>query len=178
MDNNYTNGYVTCGSYFTYKGIRYGRYTQILFTEEFYKRANEYIDPCSTRSWAIMGGYKFPYFRVFHSVENKDGKEIWRLQRPKATDLKPTEYVDVDPERDIANIVKPVWYLEPKELVRMRLSNGTWMNYIGVQTLFFIICLLASLVTNQWYLVWTVGTYIYLRTSYITLSKGELNRGW
>ena len=175
---HYVDGYVTSGTYFTYQGVKYGEYTQVLLTEEFYKRVGEYVNPVETRSWAITCGYNFPYFRVFRGIEHRDGKTIWKLSRPKATMFKPNEYIDIDPEKDIKKIVIPVWYVEPKELVKMRLGNGTWIKYIGGQTLFYVFCLLASLLTYQWYLVWIIGTYIYLRTSYITLSKGELNRGW
>lgn len=175
---DYVSGYVTSGSYFVYQGVRYGQYTQILFTEDFYKRVGEYIDPLKTNCTAIWCGWKYPYFKIFHSIEQRDGKMVWKLNKPKFTMFKPKEYLDIDPERDIEKIVTPVYYMEPKELVKKRLNDGTWINYIWPQTLFFVVCLLISPVLQQWYLIWTLGTYLYLRTSYITLSKGELNRGW
>ena len=173
MGDHYVNGYVTSGSYFIYKGVRYGQRTQILFTEEFYKRVGEFQE--HPKNVMLMCGWKYPYFRVFNSIVTRNGKEVWRCGEWY---FSKREYVDVDPERDIEKIVIPVWYLEPKELVKLRLKNGTWINYIFPQTLFYVFCLIASLVTYDWYKVWIIGTYIYLRTSYITLSKGELNRGW
>lgn len=172
----YINGYVTSGDYFVYKGIRYGRYTKILFKDEFYERFNETIKPnwANVRLW----GWKYPYFRTFHSIGCENGKTVWRLNRPNWEILKPDDYVDVDPERDIEKIVVPVWYMEPKELVKLRLENGTWINYIWPQTLVYALCLLVSPIFQQWYLIWTVGLWLYLRLCYIELSRGELNRGW
>lgn len=176
--DNYINGYVNHGSYFTYKGVRYGRGTKILFTEEFYKRIGEYIDPHKTHNKWILFGWKFPYFKVFHSNERRGDKMVWKLNDPNWAMFKPEEYIDVDPERDIEKIVTPVWYMEPKELVKMRLQNGTWFAYVWKQTLVYALCLLISPLFQEWYLIWTIGLYAYLRLCYIELSKGELNRGW
>ena len=160
----YINGYVTGGSYFTYKGVRYGRYTKVRFNDEFLKRVRELHYPYSPHRGK----------RTFHSIIEENGQKIWRF----GDIMIYHKYIDIDPDRDIEAINVPVWYLEPKEMVKKRLSEGTWINYILPQTLFYIFCLLASLVTNDWWVVWTIGTYIYLKTSYTTLSKGELNRGW
>lgn len=171
--NDYINGYVTSGTYFTYKGVRYGEGTEILFTKEFYRRH----PPSCRPSWTFPLDNWTDHFyckRTFNSIAIENGKEVWRFGDP----LIYFRYDDVDPDRDIQQINVPVWYLTPKEMVQKRLNDGTWFLYLWPQTLFYIFCLLASLITYQWYLVWTIGTYIYLRTSYITLSKGELNRGW
>ena len=175
--DHYINGYVTRGDYFVYKGVRYGRYTKILFTEDFYKRVGEYIEPWKARGW-LGSGWKFPYFKTFHSIGYENGKTIWRLNKTNWEILKPDEYYDIDPERDIENIITPVWYLEPKELVKLRFSNGSWINYIWRQTVAYVLCLLISPIFQQWYLIWTVGLWLYLRLCYIELSRGELNRGW
>ena len=169
----YINGYVTSGDYFIYKGVKYGRYTQILFKEDFYKRFNEVIT-VGKAAW----GWKYPYFKTFHSIKHENGKVVWLLQKPGWEMMKPEEYIDVDPERDIENIIAPVLYMKPKELVKLRFSNGTWIDYIWKQTLTYILCLLISPIFQQWYLVWTIGLYLYLRLAYIELSRGELNRGW
>ena len=170
----YINGYITNGSYFTYKGVRYGRYTEILFTKDFHRRH----PPAFRPMWAFYTGGNWmdhiPCRRTFHSIVIENGKEVWRFGDPMIYH----KYDDIDPDRDIEAINVPVWYLEPKEMVKKRLMDGTWINYIWPQTLFYIFCLLASLITYEWYIVWIIGTYVYLRTSYITLSKGELNRGW
>ena len=170
--DHYTGGVVTSGSYFTYKGVRYGMYTQVLFTDEFYKKMNEVL----VHNSAARCGWKYPYFRTFNSIVMKDGQKVWRF----GEHLISHEYIDdnIDIERDIEKIITPVYYMEPKELVKKRIKNGSWINYILPQTLFYIACLIISLLLKEWYLIWTIGLYIYLRTSYITLSKGELNRGW
>ena len=173
----YLNGVVTSGSYFTYKGVHYGVYTDVLFTEEFYKRVGEWVDPQKTSSMIIRGGWKYPYFRRLSSITTENGKTMWNFCTQNIP-LVTHHYVDVNPNRDIEKIITPVYYMEPKELVKKRLHDGTWINYILPQTLFFLFCLLVSPLLKEWYIIWTLGTYTYLRTSYITLSKGELNRGW
>lgn len=160
----YINGYVTSGRYFVYKGVRYGAYTVVQFSDEFLKRNGDL-----RTTWHPRRGH-----RKLQSIVEKDGKLEWRF----GDILIENRYYDVDPDKDIEKIVTPVWYLTPKEMVKKHLDDGTWIDYLWPQTLFYIFCLLASLITYQWYLVWIMGTYIYLRTSYITLSKGVLNRGW
>ena len=167
----YTKGYVTDGASFIYKGVRYGCHTKILFTEEFYKSHKETIGV--DKNSVMYDSKIFQYYRTLHSIVMENGKIEWRF----GTTLISNRYYDIDPEKDIEKIIIPVYYMEPKELVMQRLSNGTWINYIWAQTLFFIFCLIISPVFKQWYLIWTMGTYLYLRTSYITLSKGELCNG-
>lgn len=174
---DYINGYVTGGDYFTYKGVRYGQYTKVLFKEEFYKSHNEYIDPMKNYSCETMGGWKFPYFRTLRSIKSESGKIVWNFSKNDFL-LSTHHYIDIDPERDIEKIITPVWYMEPKELVKKRLNEGTWIWYVLPQTLFYAACLLVSPIFKQWYLIWTIGLYIYIRLCYIELSKGELNRGW
>lgn len=162
----YINGYMTNGSYFVYQGVRYGRYTKVRFNDAFLARVGQLN---SRNEWSPHRGK-----RVFHSIAEVDGQKEWRFGDVMIYD----RYVDVDPDRDIEAVICPVWYLTPKEMVKKRLSDGTWINYVLPQTLFYIFCLLASLVTYDWPVMWIMGTYIYLRLAYIELSKGELNRGW
>lgn len=145
--------YITGGSFFTYKGVRYGKGTQIRFTEEFYKR----IEKPTQFSFSKRKDH-------FESITIENGKEIWHVWN--SGDLK-----DVIPDRDIYNIVYPVYYYEPKELARQRLQNGTWFDYVWKQTLFYAACLLISPLFKEWYLIWTIGLYAYLRLCYIALSK-------
>lgn len=175
--DHYVSGYVTTGSYFTYKGVRYGKRTRVLFTEGFYKRIGEYINPTKSHSWAITCGYKFPYFRTFSSVSMENGKQVLHFGGRNLT-LTVYHYVDIDPDRDIEKIITPVYYFTPKEMVKKRLNDGTWFCYVWWQTLVYALCLLISPLFQQWYLIWTVGLYFYLRICYIELSKGELHRGW
>lgn len=163
---SYLGGCVTNGSYFTYKGVRYGKYTQILFKDNVYERLNDVPKYLSVRTW----GSKSPYFRTFRDIQQVNGKNVWLLGYPLATQ----RYVDIDPDRDIEQIIIPIYYYEPKELVKKRLMDGTWIWYIWPQTLFYIVCLLVSPVFQQWYIIWTTGLYLYLRIAYIKLSRGEL----
>ena len=149
---------ITCGDYFVYKGVKYGRGTVIRFNREFYKRQGRSYDP-----FDVFHG-RVEQFNYFTTV---DGKKAWRCDM-----LNPGEvYVDVDPEKDIYAIVSPVYYYTPKELLKKRLKDGSWFGYIWSQTLFYIFCLLISPLFNQWYQIWIFGTYFYLRIAYITLSR-------
>ena len=146
--------FITCGSYFTYKGIRYGRGTIFRFTSEFYQNAGKSYNPHHRKE-------------QFDKIVVKDGKQMWHC----GMFCPGYYYEDVIPDRDIWTIVQPVYYFEPKELVRQRLHDGSWIAYIWPQTLFYILCLIVSPIFQEWYLIWTVGLYVYLRTSYIKLSK-------
>lgn len=166
-NGNYLWGEVTSGSYFTFKGVRYGEYTEVLFKEEFYKNVEKFDGrKLHPRFW----GYKYPFFRTFRYIEDVNGRKLWSFGRW----LIAKKYYDIVPERDIEKIITPVYYMEPKELVKKRLKDGSWIMYIWPQTLFYLACLLISPIFKQWYIIWTMGLYLYLRTSYITLSKGGL----
>lgn len=167
----FINGYVTYGSYFIYQGERYGQYTEVRFSDAFLERVGELND----RNRYNYNRGK----RVFHSVETTNGKTLWKFWSPGGEMMKPQyEYYDIAPVKDIEAVIAPVWYRAPKEMVKKRLSEGTWIWYVLPQTLFYIFALLASLITYDWPVVWVMGTCLYLRLAYIELSKGEFNRGW
>ena len=170
----YDKGCVTSGSHFTYQGVEYGKYTIILFKEEFYKRVGEWFAPMKAQSWTLKLGYKYPYFRTFSHATVENGKTVWHFSSG-STQLVTHHFVDVDPERDIEKIITPVYYYTPKELVKKRLNNGTWILYVWKQTLIYLLCLLISPIFQEWYIIWTTGLYLYLRLCYIELSKGELH---
>lgn len=174
MAVGYVNGYITHGSYFTYKGRRYGCGTVVKFTDDFYKRQNDYSD----RPWFTFGEYRKRFIKVFSSIKYENGKETWSFGNENFFPMIDRKYTDVAPDRDIEKIVTPVWYYEPKELAKMRLREGIWIWYVWPQTLIYALCLLISPLFQQWYLIWTIGLYAYLRLCYIKLSEGGLNRGW
>lgn len=144
--------YVTGCSYFTYKGVRYGEGTKIRFNQQFYDSRNK-------------------KHRCYEKVEIlkciEDGGKVWHCGQHITYE----RYEDVVPDRDIYGIVKPYYYYVPKELVQERLRDGTWILYIWPQTLFYTLCLIVSPIFQEWYLIWTIGLYAYLRLSYIALSK-------
>lgn len=175
LRDDYVNGYMTSGSYFWYKGVRYGLGTKILFTEDFYKRVREYVNPHAiTAGPAIRNGLKYPYFRKLQFIREIDGKIVWGFGNP----LIAHQYTDVDPERDIEKIITPVWYLTPEEMIKKRLSDGTWIEQVWPHTLILIFGLLFSLLFREWYLAWIMGPFVYWREVKKELSKGELNNGW
>lgn len=166
---SHLGGYMTSGSYFTYHGVRYGKYTQFLFTKEFFRNIKQHVEP-GTHSGTAH--YYARGLTTFHSIEEKNGKLIFYFGDPLIYD----RIVDFVPDRDIEKIVTPVYYLTPKEMVKHRLKDGTWFGCIWGQTLFYVVCLIISPLFQQWYLIWTVGLYLYLRIAYIELSKGVLYR--
>ena len=174
MSGGYINGCVTNGSYFTYRGVRYGMYTKVLFTEKFYEKVGESYENKRHVGPAISCGWKYPYFRTFDSIITENGKRVWRFGGRDLTVVN-HKYLDIDPNKDIAKIIVPVYYYEPKELVKLRLSNGSWIIHVLPQTLIYMLCLIISPILQQWYLIWTLGLGIYLHICYIKLSKGCLN---
>ena len=169
MDEHYTGGHVTSGSYFVFNGVKYGKDTVVLFTERFYDNVGETIQNIK------LAGFKYPYYRTFHSIQTEDDHEVWKFGRD--TVFSTYKYSKINPDKDIVKIVTPVYYIKPEDLVTLRLNNGTWIAYIWKQTLFYLCCLLISPIFNQWYLIWTIGLYAYIRLSYIELSKGGLYYG-
>lgn len=156
----YISGCVTSGDYFTYHGVRYGRHTHIRFKKAVYER---------------IGQVPNQRYTTFYSIKYINGAMVWRCgQNWMCTE----QHANIVPDRDIEVIITPVYYYTPKELVKKRLKDGTWFSYIWKQTLIYALCLLISPVLQQWYLIWTIGLYAYLRLCYIELSKGEFNRGW
>ena len=173
---DYINGYVTDGCYFTFNGVKYGRYTQVLFKEDFYKRVGEYVTNSS--GWAHLCGYKFPYFRALRSIKNVDGKLVWGFGSHKFYFMTTHRYTNIIPERDIERIIIPVYYMTPKELAKKRLREGNWFKYIGFDLICYLCILPVSLIFNDWLTLWIFATGVFIYKAYKELSKGELNSGW
>ena len=161
-------------NYFVYRGIKYGKGTKIRFTRDFYLRLKQYRtevyrrnNPNSNFTFSNTY-YREPEPSYFHYINIIDNKEEWICGSLAGTEM------EIIPDRDIQEILYAVYYfdpLSPKELVKVRLKNGTWFDYIWKQTLFYVVCLLISPLFKQWYLIWTIGLYAYLRLCYIALSK-------
>ena len=162
-------GYATSGSYFVYKGVRYGRRTLIHFTKEFEKNVRKHVQPGTLSNLAEYPG-RFRRPTPFNMIKEENGQLIWAFGSAGISD----RFVNFVPDRDIAEIVTPVFYLTPKEMAKQRLKDGTWIAYVWPQTLFYIFCLLISPLFKQWYIIWTTGLYLYLRVCYIELSRGVL----
>lgn len=156
---------ITTGSYFTYKGVRYGYGTNVQFKKEFYERTKDVTTYFSYEYNTIK------YVRSFSSIKIENGKEVWRMGYYNTLPFTQFEYTDIVPDRDIEKIHRSVVYYEPKELVKLRINSGVWFWYIWKQTLIYALCLLISPLFQQWYLIWTIGLYAYLRLCYIELSR-------
>ena len=165
----YLGGYATSGSYFTYKGVRYGRRTLIKFSDEFRERIRNHVKPGTYSNLANYPG-RFRGPTPFNAIKEENGQKVWLFGSPMVTDW----IIDFVPDRDIVEIVTPIYYLTPREMVKQRLKDGSWILYVWPQTLFYIFCLLISPLFKQWYIIWTTGLYLYLRICYIELSRGVL----
>ena len=167
LNGNYLWGETTEGSYFTFRGVKYGEYTEVLFKPEFYKNVEKFdVRNMHPRFWR----FKYPYFRTFREIKDDNGKKLWLF----GPNLISKRYYNIDPERDIEKIITPVYYMEPKELVKKRLKNGTWIAFIWSETLIYLFLLLVSPLFQQWYALWTTGLGLYLWIAYKKLSKGGL----
>jgi len=166
---HHLGGYATSGSYFTYNGVRYGRRTLIQFSDEFKKNIKAHVKPGTYSNLANYPG-RFRGLTPFNSVKDDNGQLVWAFGCPIVSDW----IINFVPDRDIEKIITPVYYLTPKEMVKQRLKDGTWIACVWPQTLFYIVCLLISPLFKQWYIIWTTGLYLYLRICYIELSRGVL----
>ena len=164
---------ITWQNYFVYKGVKYGKGTKIKFTWEFNQRflihtmsKNKYWR--AEADYRVGNKYYEPAPSWFWQINIIDGKEDWVCGYLAGTGI------EIVPDRDIEEILVPAYYVEPltpRQLVKKRLKDGTWVNYIGAQTVFYVLCLIISPIFREWYLIWTIGLYLYLRTSYLTLSE-------
>ena len=163
----YLWGHITYGDYFTFNGVKYGYGTQVLFTKEFYKMFGE---EKITAVW--LQSAEWPLYRTFHRIEYVNGEKVWGFGREMVyTNHK---YKNVDIEKYIVKIVKPVYFIPRNELVKKRLKNGTWINFIWKQTLKYAACVLISPIFKQGYLIWTTGLLAYLWVCYYELSRSYL----
>ena len=161
-------GDVTSGSYFTFNGVKYGEYTEILFTDEFYGRVEKkYRRNCKS---LIARAYAYPWFRTFRDIKDVNGKKLWSF----GEDLISHRYYNIVPDRDIAKIITPIYYHTPMELAKKRWRNGTWFAYIWKETLIYLFFLLISPIFQQWYVIWTTGLGVYLWIAYKKLSEGRI----
>lgn len=167
--------YVIGGSYFTYKGVQYGKGTKIKFTWDFNQRflrhtlgKNQFWKPES--DWRINNQYYTPAPSWFDSIYYKDGKEVWVCGNLAGTGM------EVVPDMDIEEILVASYYVEPptpKELFHQRMHDGTWINYIGTYIIVYVLWMLFCLISYDWIVGWIMGTYLFLRLSYLRLSGQE-----
>lgn len=167
--------YVIGGSYFTYKGVQYGKGTKIKFTWDFNQRflrhtlsKNKYWRP--EGDWRINNKYYDPNPSVFNQICIMDGKKTWICGNLAGSGI------DVVPDRDIAEIVRPVYYVEPptpKELAHQRFKDGTWVNYI-VNEMFpgYVILMFFAILAQPAQMIsgWIVLTAFFAWYTYLKIS--------
>ena len=169
--------YVIGGSYFTYKGVQYGNGTKLQYTFDFHKRVlmnanknNPYWKP--QYDYKMYEEYYTPKPVWFNQIYYYKGQERWGCGM-LACDAPGMEIV---PDRDFKEILIPVYYVEPptpKELFDERMHDGTWINYIPGFIPVYICWMLFCLISNQWLTGWVLGTYLFLRLSYLKISGQE-----
>lgn len=167
--------YVIGGSYFTYKGVQYGKGTKLLYTFDFHKRVimnahknNPYWKPqydyrMDERYYTLKPVW-FDQIYYYHVEE----RWVCGMLACDAPGMK------IIPDRDFKEILIPVYYVEPptpKELLHTRLHDGTWFDYIGHYIIIYVLWLLFSLISYQWLTSWILSTIGLIWISYHTLSN-------
>lgn len=141
--------------YFDYNGQRFGQGTEILFTDDFYRRhaGKCYISYCNPRP-SIFG---------FVNCEGKN--PVWYLGNCIVDDLVL--------ENDIKEIVKPVPYVvvTDKDRIRAKKEKGQTWEYIWPGTIVYIFCMIFITVFNERVWGWIAATILYNNYCYEQLSR-------
>ena len=170
--------YVIGGSYFTYKGVQYGRGTRIKFTWDFEQRflqhtlsKNKYWNPDS--DWRIGSKYYYPGPWKFWEIHYCRGIENWVCGYLAGTGMK------INPDTDIDHIENPIYYVElptPRELARQRFQDGTWVNCIFNKMLpgyvFFMLIAIIAHPAQRWS-TWIVATMWFVIYTYLVICGKE-----
>ena len=172
--------YVIGGSYFTYKGVQYGKGTKIQYTFDFHKRVltnanknNPYWRP--EADYRMNEKYYTPKPAWFSSIYYYHGNERWVCGMLAGQ----TDGMKIVPDRDFKEILVPVYYVEPptpKELAHQRFKDGTWVNYIfnGMFPGYVILMLFAILAQPaQMISGWIVLTAAFAWYTYLKISGRE-----
>lgn len=145
-------------SYFTVDGVKYKSGTKIQFSNDFYKR--------NLRNGVFIGcQYYTPALSCFHYISEKDGKTVWYFNNCIVDDLVW--------ERDVVEIVDPVYYIEKtdKDRIREKKECGEAWEYVWPGTIVYIICMIFITVFNERIWGWIAATIVYMNYRYERLSK-------
>ena len=113
--DEYVSGYITSGSYFTYKGVRYGEHTQVLFTEEFYKKVGEYLKTGENIDATIVRNVEEADFVIAHKNFAKGGTKVLSI----ANDYRlPIYYVRSNSMSQVQKVVKEALHITDSETLQ------------------------------------------------------------
>ena len=145
-------------SYFEVDGIKYKSGTRIQFNNDFYKRHLPN---------AAFTGYQYhtPEPSCFHYISEKDGNTVWHFNDSIIDDLVW--------ERDVVEIVDPIYYVEKtaKERIREKKERGETWNYILPGTIMYILAMIFISVFKECVWGWIAATIVYMNYRYEQLSR-------
>lgn len=145
-------------NHFTYQGKEYMYGTKVRFTWDFIQRQKQ-MGHClyGDFHYVLDTTYKLIRPSIFAHIENVDGKIIWKFYN--------CEVEDLVPDRDIEEIVQPVYYIKPKtdkEKIQEKKEKGLTWSYIWPGTLVYIFCMLIVIpIFNERVWGWIAATIIY-----------------
>lgn len=172
--------YVIGGSYFTYKGVQYGKGTKIQYTFDFHKRVlmNAFKD---SPYWKPEADYRMfeelytPKPAWFDSIYYYKGRERWVCGMLACQ----ADGMEIVPDRDFKEILVPVYYVEPptpRELARQRFQDGTWVNCIFNRMfpgyVFFMLIAIIAHPAQRWS-TWIVATMWFVIYTYLVICGKE-----
>lgn len=156
--------------HFTYRGKEYGYATKVRFTKEFYMRQFQKYGPNSIwGTWHrhYVNEYQFVKPSMFYHIKIKEGKTIWNFFDFEVDDLVP--------DRDIKEIVHPVYYVKPKtdkEKIQEKKEKGLTWSYIWPGTLVYIFCMLIVIpIFNERVWGWIAATIVYRNYYYEQMTR-------
>ena len=143
-------------SYFVHDGVKYASGTRIQFTKEFYDRHRDF-----------RGGWMYvnPFPSIFLRYYVEDGKEFWHFTHGTVD--------DIVWERDVAEIVTPIYYVvkTDKDRIREKKEQGQTLAYIWPGTIVYILAMIFITVFNERVFGWIMATILYNNYCYEQLSQ-------
>ena len=155
-------------NHFTYHDKEYTLGTKVRFTWDFIQRQRE-KGHCLYGDFRYLCDitYKLARPSIFSYIENINGKTIWKFYN--------CEVEDFVPDRDIEEMVFPVYYTPPKtdkEKIQEKKHRGETWSYIWPGTLVYIFCMLIVIpIFNERVWGWIAATIIYYNYYYEQITR-------
>lgn len=136
---------------FTYNGIKYGEGTKVWFTDDFYRTHQ-------VRSNSVY--FKDISPSIFSWNRITDGKMSCQFSNVFIDDFVP--------DRDIKEIVFPVYYYTPLE---QKINAGTVLSTLASNIFLYIVGIIVVIPFNGRLWAWIVMTYLFIASSLEKLSQ-------
>lgn len=155
-------------NHFTYQGKEYMHGTKVRFTWEFIQRQKE-MGHCLHGDFYNVNACIYGLVRpsLFSHIEKTNEKTIWKFYN--------CEVEDFVPDRDIAEMVFPKYYVRPKtdkEKIQEKKDRGETWSYIWPGTLVYIFCMLIVIpIFNERVWGWIAATILYCNYYYEQMTR-------